>query len=112
MLEKAIAVSHGLQLELFHAGQAWHFEQADAHKSSRSEQGGGAVTAPLTGRVAAVVVELGQTVSQGQPLAVLEAMKMEHSLTAPIAGRVVELHASPNTQATKGSLLLRIEEIA
>ena len=36
----------------------------------------------------------------------------EHSLTAPIAGRVVELHASPNTQATKGSLLLRIEEIA
>ena len=112
LVEKAIAVSHGLQLELFHAGQAWHFEQADAHKSSHAEQGGGAVTAPLTGRVAAVVVELGQTVSQGQPLAVLEAMKMEHSLTAPIAGRVVELHASPNTQATKGSLLLRIEEIA
>lgn len=112
LVEKAIAVSHDLQLELFHAGQAWHFEQVDTHRSSHAEQAGGAVTAPLTGRVAAVVVELGQTVSLGQPLAVLEAMKMEHSLTAPIDGRVVELYVSANTQATKGSLLLRLEEIA
>ncbi len=112
MAEKAISISHDQQLELFHAGQAWHFELPNAHKSSRTEHNGGSVTAPLTGRVATVSVQLGDTVSQGQTLAVLEAMKMEHSLIAPFSGRVVEMYATPNTQAAKGSLLLRIEEAA
>ncbi|MPM79638.1 Acetyl-/propionyl-coenzyme A carboxylase alpha chain [bioreactor metagenome] len=110
--EKAVAVRNARQLELFHAGQAWHFEQLDAYKSCTADQGTGVITAPLTGRVALVAVELGESVCQGQTIAVLEAMKMEHTLTAPISGRVVELHTRPDTQTTKGTLLLRIEEHA
>ena len=112
LVEKAVVVSDVARLEIYHAGQAWSFEIPDAHKSGAAEQGSGAVTAPLTGRVAVVAVVLGQTVTQGQTIAVLEAMKMEHSLSAPIAGKVVELLVSPDTQATKGALLLRIEEEA
>ncbi|MCT9811116.1 biotin/lipoyl-binding protein [Acidovorax sp. Be4] len=112
MVESAAAVATGLQLDLFHAGQAWHFEQTDAHKSGQASQDGGVITAPLTGRVVAVAVKEGDTVSAGQRIAVLEAMKMEHTLHAPIAGRVVELRTMAGQQAAKGALLLRIEELA
>ncbi len=112
MVESAAAVATGLQLDLFHAGQAWHFEQTDAHKSGQASQDGGVITAPLTGRVVAVAVKEGDTVSAGQRIAVLEAMKMEHTLHAPIAGRVVELRTMAGQQAAKGALLLRIEALA
>lgn len=112
MVEKAVAVMQDRQLHLFHASQAWQFELPDAHKTGHADGGDGIVTAPLTGRLASLVVELGDVVTQGQPIAVLEAMKMEHSVTAPIAGKIAELHATTGMQATKGTLLLRIEELS
>jgi geranyl-CoA carboxylase alpha subunit len=100
-------------LHLFHAGRAWSFERVSAHKS-RADEGGasGAVTAPLTGRIAEVAVRAGDAVQAGQRLLVLEAMKMEHLLTAPVAGTVAEVCVATGGQAAKGALLLRIEETA
>lgn len=112
LVEKAIAVSDSGRLDLHHAGQAWRVEIPNAYKSGVAEEGSGVVIAPLTGRVASVTVEEGQMVSQGQTIAVLEAMKMEHSLTAPLSGKVVELRVLADTQTTKGALLMRIEEFA
>ncbi|WBY02872.1 biotin carboxylase N-terminal domain-containing protein [Ramlibacter tataouinensis] len=99
-------------LHLFHAGRAWTFERIGAHRT-RGDQAGasGSVTAPLTGRVVAVAVAAGESVQAGQRLAVLEAMKMEHTLVAPIAGRVAELCVAAGGQAAKGALLMRIEEV-
>ena len=51
----------------------------------------GAVTAPMPGTVTVVQVSLGDQVEAGTPLLVVEAMKMEHVLTAPLAGTVTEL---------------------
>ncbi|MDR2154411.1 MAG: biotin/lipoyl-binding protein, partial [Burkholderiaceae bacterium] len=96
-------------IHLFHANRAWSFERVSEHKSRAGESASGAITAPLTGRIVEVAVREGETVQAGQRLVVLEAMKMEHLLTAPAAGTVAEVRAAAGGQATKGALLLRIE---
>ena len=109
LAETAVLATQADQLLLFHAGRAWSFERENPRRRRDAVDSGGAVTAPLTGRIVEVAVREGQHVEAGQRLVVLEAMKMEHQLTAPIAGRVAELAAAAGGQAAKGALLLRIE---
>jgi geranyl-CoA carboxylase alpha subunit len=96
-------------VHLFHAGRAWTFECPPTHRAAGPEAGSGAVLAPLTARVLQVMVTPGQRVQAGERLLVLEAMKMEHTLTAPFKGVVRELLAQAGGQALKGALLLQIE---
>ncbi len=96
-------------VQLFHQGQTWAFECPPMHRAAEQAAGSGAVLAPLTARVLHVMVTPGQTVQAGERLLVLEAMKMEHTLTAPITGVVRELLAQAGGQALKGALLLQIE---
>jgi geranyl-CoA carboxylase alpha subunit len=98
---------HGVQI--FHAGRAWIFDCPTAHGPAEQAAGSGAVLAPLTARVLQVMVSAGQAVQAGERLLVLEAMKMEHTLTAPITGVVRELLAQAGGQALKGALLMQIE---
>jgi geranyl-CoA carboxylase alpha subunit len=74
--------------------------------------GSGSVTAPMHGNVLEVMVAVGDEVSEGDGLAVMEAMKMEHRLVAEVTGRVVAVHASAGTQVAAGSVLLEIEAVA
>ncbi len=67
------------------------------------------VTAPMPGKVVALLVHTGDEVKAGQPLVVTEAMKMEHTLTAPRDGRVAELLCRVGDQVPEGVELLRIE---
>ena len=64
----------------------------------------------MPGRVIAVEVTAGQTVTKGQRLLTLEAMKMEHTLVAPFAGTVAELRVEPGALVQVEALLARIEE--
>jgi len=73
--------------------------------------GGGRLTAPMPGRLIAVHVQAGQDVQAGDALLVLEAMKMEHTLCAPAAGRVSELLYAVGDQVSEGAELLRIEAL-
>lgn len=98
---------HGVQL--FHLGRAWAFECPPTQRAAGPQTGSGAVLAPLTARVLQVMVSPGQAVRAGERLLVLEAMKMEHTLTAPITGVVRELRVQSGGQALKGALLLQIE---
>ena len=70
--------------------------------------GDGAILSPMPGRVIAVEVAAGDPVSKGQKLVTLEAMKMEHSLTAPFDGSVVELTVEIGGQVSEGTLLVRV----
>ena len=65
---------------------------------------------PMPGRVISVEVGVGDKVTKGQKLLTLEAMKMEHSLTAPFDGKVAELNAEAGAQVSEGTLLVRIEK--
>jgi len=58
----------------------------------------GSTVAPMPGRVVALLVDIGDSVVAGQPLLVLEAMKMEHQITSPHAGTVSELFVRPGQQ--------------
>lgn len=69
---------------------------------------GGRLTAPMPGKVVSFAVKAGDKVSKGQPLAVMEAMKMEHTIAAPADGVVQELLYAPGDQVSEGSELLKI----
>jgi 3-methylcrotonyl-CoA carboxylase alpha subunit len=69
----------------------------------------GVVRAPMNGKIVATFVEPGQRVKKGARIALMEAMKMEHSLTAPMDGIVREVPAVAGTQAVEGAVIARIE---
>jgi acetyl/propionyl-CoA carboxylase alpha subunit/acetyl-CoA carboxylase carboxyltransferase component len=77
------------------------------HTFTRDVQG--LVTAPAPAIVVSVAVQPGDEVKAGQPLLVLEAMKMETSLEAPVAGRVREVHVVPNVQVGPGDPLVLVD---
>ena len=70
----------------------------------------GDILSPMPGKIIAVEVSQGDTVTAGQKLLTLEAMKMEHTLTAPFDGVVAELNAEAGAQVQVEALLARIEE--
>ncbi len=69
---------------------------------------GGRLTAPMPGKVVSFAVKVGDHVKLGQPLALLDAMKMEHMIAAPADGMVAELLYAPGDQVAEGAELLRL----
>ncbi len=95
---------------LFVNGQQFNLSVADFETGrGPTAQSANRVEAPMPGRVLAVLVKPGDRVEQGAPLAILEAMKMEHSLQAPNAGRIGEILVAAGAQVSLGELLMRIE---
>ena len=69
----------------------------------------GSLRAPMPGLVKLVRVVKGDAVIKGQPLLILEAMKMEHTIAAPTAGVLAELNVRAGQQVDVGAVLARIE---
>ena len=78
-----------------------------AHAGETATEGG-RLTAPMPGKVVSFAVKAGDAVKKGQALAVMEAMKMEHTIAAPADGTVAELMFAPGDQVTEGAELLRL----
>ena len=92
------------------AGLVWRLRLDDpAAKAAETEGGSGKLTAPMPGTVVRVLVEEGQDVERGAPLMLLEAMKMEHTIKAPAAGRVTAVNFAAGDQVAEGVELLSIE---
>ncbi len=70
---------------------------------------GGRLTAPMPGKMVSFAVAVGDAVKKGQTLAVMEAMKMEHTIAAPTDGVVAELLYAPGDQVADGAELLRLQ---
>ena len=68
----------------------------------------GRLTAPMPGKLLSFAVKAGDAVRRGQALAVMDAMKMEHTISAPADGRVEELLYAPGDQVVEGAELLRM----
>ncbi|MBO9575674.1 MAG: acetyl/propionyl/methylcrotonyl-CoA carboxylase subunit alpha [Sphingobium sp.] len=90
-------------------GNSFVLTEARYRPDSLATAHSGAVLAPMPGRIIAVEVCIGQAVTRGQKLLTLEAMKMEHSLTAPFDGTVAELPATVGDQVQLEALLVRIK---
>ncbi|MFN7607972.1 MAG: biotin/lipoyl-containing protein, partial [Ralstonia sp.] len=97
----------GDAFHVFTGGAHWTLERHDplAHAGEADDEGG-KLTAPMPGKVIAVLAAPGQTVAKGAPLVVMEAMKMEHTLTAPADGVVESVLYGVGDQVTEGVQLL------
>ena len=78
-----------------------------AHAGEAAQEGG-RLTAPMPGKVVSFTVKAGDQVKAGQALAVMEAMKMEHTIAAPQDGTVAELLYAPGDQVAEGAELLKL----
>ena len=94
---------------VLHLGQQIKVCRRDFASTEQQDGGGGVVRAPMHGKVLAVFVDEGAQVERGQRVAIIEAMKMEHTLTAPIEGTVTELAAVANSQVAEGAKLMVIK---
>ncbi|MEU0333196.1 acetyl-CoA carboxylase biotin carboxylase subunit [Streptomyces sp. NPDC006193] len=89
-------------------GDAWHVRDHDpvaASLSRSAHAGADSLTAPMPGTVTVVKVAVGDEVTAGQSLLVVEAMKMEHVISAPHAGTVAELDVTPGTAVAMDQVL-------
>jgi 3-methylcrotonyl-CoA carboxylase alpha subunit len=93
----------------FYEGNAYEFELAARGSVGGHGVADGVIAAPMPGKVTAVEISAGEKVSKGQRLLTLEAMKMEHGLTAPFDGTVAELSAEAGAQVSEGAILARVE---
>jgi 3-methylcrotonyl-CoA carboxylase alpha subunit len=84
------------------------FTQARAGGAAAAAAGDGSILAPMPGRIVSVDVTVGQAVTAGQKLLVLEAMKMEQALTAPFDGTIETLAATPGAQVQVDALLAKV----
>ncbi|MFC9130093.1 biotin carboxylase N-terminal domain-containing protein [Streptomyces sp. NPDC057099] len=89
-------------------GDAWHVRDHDpvaASLSRAAHAGADSLTAPMPGTVTVVKVAVGDEVTAGQSLLVVEAMKMEHVISAPHAGKVTELDVAPGSTVAMDQVL-------
>ncbi|MGV0951313.1 MAG: acetyl/propionyl/methylcrotonyl-CoA carboxylase subunit alpha [Azonexus sp.] len=79
------------------------------HRVDAGDSHGGGLTAPMPGKVVALLAQAGQRVEKGTPLLILEAMKMEHTITAPAAGTVKAFCYAAGEQVADGAALVEFE---
>ena len=109
LVSKATTVREGRKWHVFHDGTRWTLSLKEELAEIDADTGGGSLAAPMPGRVIKLFVETGAKVQKGEPLLILEAMKMEHTITAPSAGTVKEIHYAAGEQVLEGAQLIRME---
>ncbi|MEF9944572.1 MAG: biotin/lipoyl-containing protein, partial [Burkholderiaceae bacterium] len=104
----ADVVRSGAELHVFAQGRHAVLALIDViAQSTGGDAAGGGLTAPMPGKVVAVLAPAGTAVAAGAPLLVMEAMKMEHTLLAPAAGEVAEVLYGVGDQVAEGAELIR-----
>ncbi|MBI5333839.1 MAG: ATP-grasp domain-containing protein [Burkholderiales bacterium] len=106
---RTIAVRIGSVWHLALDGAAFAVEEATPWPEPDAVQDPRRAAAPVAGVVAQMLVAVGDAVQAGQPMASVEAMKMEMWLNAPAAGRVLAVHARVGQQVAAGALLIALE---
>ncbi|WP_017572250.1 acetyl/propionyl/methylcrotonyl-CoA carboxylase subunit alpha [Nocardiopsis halotolerans] len=94
-------------------GTTWALHEEPVASALRDDDAAadGTVRSPMPGTVLSVPVEVGQTVSAGTPLAVVEAMKMEHSVPSPIDGTVATVAVRPGASVPMDAVLVTVEPV-
>ena len=101
------------KLTTFVHGRRFDIELHDPlAESETGEEESGGLTAPMPGKILAVLVQPGAEVEKGAPLVVMEAMKMEHTIAAPARGRVTAVLHAAGEQVAEGAALVAFEPAA
>ncbi len=99
----------GDQVAVFEAGEAFVLSRPTPKSDLTEAAGDSQILAPMPGRIASLAVKPGDPVTRGQTLVTLEAMKMEHALTAGFDGAVAEVRCAVGDQVSEGALLVRLD---
>jgi 3-methylcrotonyl-CoA carboxylase alpha subunit len=103
-------VRSGATIDVFHGAERHSLELHDPWLAEvEGDAHGGGLAAPMPGKVIAVLVATGAAVERGAPLLIMEAMKMEHTITAPGAGTVKEILYAVGEQVAEGAELIRFD---
>ena len=106
----ATVVREGAAIDVFRGAERHTLELHDPWLAEvAGDVHGGGLAAPMPGKVIAVLVRAGATVERGAPLVIMEAMKMEHTITAPGAGTVQEILYGVGEQVAEGADLIRFD---
>ena len=106
---RAETVRDGKSWHVFHEGLRWTLALKEELGGLDLDTGHGSLAAPMPGRVIKLFVQPGAKVKKGDALLILEAMKMEHTITAPADGTVKEIHYAAGEQVLEGAELIRVE---
>lgn len=110
---RAAVVASGERRHVFFEGRSWPLVLVDTlHVGGAGDEHEGGMRAPMPGKVIALSVAPGAMVEKGDPLLVLEAMKMEHTISAPRKGVVKGFHFAPGDQVSDGAELVDFEGAA
>ncbi len=106
---KARVLSSGMHRVVLMAGERFEFDAVDRYAPPEAiEAHGGHLTAPMPGSVVSVLVSIGDVVKKGQPLIIMEAMKMEHTIVAPFDGAVEAIYFAAKEQVKEGAELVAL----
>ena len=108
--ERLCAVAHGDAIYVQLKGRAWRIDRVDATRSrgGSASEAAGASVAPMPGVVVSVHTSEGQAVRQGDPLMVIESMKLQMTIGAAADGVVAELPFAVGQTFQRGAMLVRI----
>jgi acetyl/propionyl-CoA carboxylase alpha subunit len=109
---RSVLLTDADEIVVFEAGEAFVFA---AHPPSAEDLGAatdGQIRSPMPGKVTGLSVKAGDTVTKGQALLTLEAMKMEHALTAPFDGTVEDVAVILGAQVSEGATLIKLAAAA
>ena len=109
---EAAASADASGVDVFVDGAHHRFEYDPGPRDAATATGHAGLASPMPGRVVAVPVRPGAAVARGAPLVVLEAMKMEHTITAPADGLVAAVHCAVGDQVREGIELVEFEAAA
>ena len=106
----ALAVRDGDAILISYQGHQYRLETRRPRAGAQGAAASGEYRAPMPGQIVDVLVATGDTVSKGQKLIVLEAMKTQQPFNAPFDGTVITLNAVKGAQVKDGELLVVVEE--
>jgi acetyl/propionyl-CoA carboxylase alpha subunit len=96
---------------LFTRGRAIALKRPEYGHALEGLAAGDDIRAPMPGKLLEVKAVNGAEVKKGDPLVVMEAMKMEHTLAAPRDGKIIEVNAKAGAQTTEGAVLVKLEPL-
>jgi 3-methylcrotonyl-CoA carboxylase alpha subunit len=108
---RALVLAHGETIAVFIGGESWRFERVDPLVPPEgADVHAGRLSAPMPGKVVQLLAAAGDKVKQGQPLMVIEAMKMEHTIGAPRDGVVEAVRYAIGDLVEEGAELIAMAE--
>ncbi len=109
LFHRAAFAKHGGEILLQYEGREYRLSEAGTQRRTVREQAGD-LRAPITGKIIRVLVEPGAVVQAGEPLVIIEAMKMEQQITAPQDGIVDRVLCQEGEQVPAGTELVVLRE--